>query len=281
VRCAVCGGRAEVAVHGGASGPVAFCAVHAALELHRDDRSGGLERGVALGAADAASAYDAAWALLREGRAAEAAALLGPAVAREPGRVALLDLLAQALEAAGDLEAAVRAARRAVAAAPAEGGRYAALGRLLARAGDTEGAVAAFEDGFERDAFAFECCRRAAVVRIAGRRAERAVELLRRYLARTARAGPEILPVDAAARPATAADFPSGLAFVEALRPVEERRAHIVAANRYHARILLGDALRSLGLEDEAIAQHRAAPGELGGLPDALLADGGVEFHAP
>lgn len=271
--CAVCRARALVTVHEPGGGSVSYCTAHAPVAVFFEDDAQRLEAAVSAGADDAGTLYDLAVLRLRAERPAEAAKLLERVVAREPSRTAVLELLSTAKERVGDLEAAERYSRMAIEAAPQEGMRHAGLARILALRDRVEEALEVLEAGFAADPFCFECCRRASILRIAMRRAERAVELCRRYLETTEARGDEVIPVDAGDRPATAADFPSGLALEEARRPVEERRRHVVAVNRYQARVLLGDALRSLGREAEAQREYERAGAELSGVPDLLVGD--------
>jgi tetratricopeptide (TPR) repeat protein len=235
----------------------------------------------------AAALYDLAAIRLRAGRFDEAAELARRAAAAEPARTLARELLADALEQAGDAGGAEDAIREAIEAGRADGDTHARHARLLALRGDLAGALGALERGLAADPWSFECCRRAAILRIAHGEAERALALLEGYLAGTDARRAEAIPVvpsvgpDAppgAPPPATVASYPSELEYREELRRISGRRSHVLAANRYQARILIGDALRSLGRVADAQAAYDAAPHEIAGVSPVLLAEAGLEL---
>lgn len=287
--CLVCGRPATIAIHAAGVAPEAYCAEHAPVSVRPGDsaaRAAAVEGAAHANAGSAAALYDLAAVRLRAGAAVEAAALARRAADLEPGRSLAIELLSEALEAAGDAAAAEEAARRALAAPGADGDTHALLARLLARRGDIDAALDALETGFGADPWSFECCRRAAILRIARGAADRALDLVGRYLATTEERRPEVIAVaptvgpeavPGAPPPATVASFPSELEFRESLRRAGARRSHVVAAARYQARILAGDALRALGRTDEAERSYEAAPREIEGVSRVLLLEAGLE----
>jgi len=239
------------------------------------------------GGAGAAALYDRAAARLRAGDAPGAAEDARAAIRAEPTRLLPRELLAEALEAAGDAPGALAAAREAAALPSADGPAWALVGRLEAVRGDTAAALAAFEAGARADAWAFDACRRAAVLRMSRGGFTDALALLERFLAETAARAADVIAVQpsvgpdavpGAPPPATAASFSSELAFREALRRDGARRSHVLAAARYEARILTAHALVGLGREDEAVQAVEAAPTEVEGVSRILLMEAGLDL---
>jgi len=266
--CAVCGSD-EVAARR-YDPPRAYCARHAGFEVWFDEERARLERALEDGRRDPATLYDLAVATLRAGDARAARGLLEELVEREPGRRPALERLADCEEALGQPERALFWQRRAVEQSPARGAGYARLGRILAATSDLDGALRAFEKGARRDRYDLECVRRAAVLRIARREAERAIDLLLRFLDEPSRTPEAIVRVRPRAPSRTARDYSSRLALEEAGEEVEGRRDYEVQAHRYLARILLGHAERSLGHREEALRAYEQAPRELSGLEAPL-----------
>jgi tetratricopeptide (TPR) repeat protein len=224
---------------------------------------------------------------LRSGRSEEAAALAREATLAEPLRPLPRELLAEALEAGGDLAGALEAAAGAAALAAADGESWALLGRLRALAGLREGALEAFREGVRRDPWSFECVRRAAMLEGALGDLEGALSTARRYLEETGARAAEVVPVlpsvgpeaaPSAPPPATLLGFPSELAYREALRRRGPRRSHVVAAARYQARLLAARALLALGREAEAAEESARAPGEVEGVSRILLLEAGLDL---
>ncbi len=261
MRCTVCGARRAPFVVRDEGGARAFCADHApAMRGDDETRAGAIEAALARGGERTAGRlFDLALARLRAGRPAEAEALVLEVLRTEPRRAAALALLARVRERRGDAAGALEAARLAVAAAPRDSGAHATLGRHLAIAGDLDGARAAFLAGFEADPLDFECGRRAAALLLAARRPAEALALARRYLEHARVHGADAIPTAGAPPPATAADFPSALDFIEAeiAARITPRLDVSVARGRFEAHLLAGDALLALERRPEA-ARHYA-----------------------
>lgn len=273
-RCSVCATDDIAArVHHEDGSSQAFCAEHAPFALQIDDELAAAEALYRAGRRDPETLFELGAVRLRAGSPDRAASVLGELLRSQPRRVAVLELLASCEEAGGDLERAIGLQRSAVAAEPDQGERHARLARLLAVAGDLDGALAAYEAGHAADAFHFECVRRAAVIRMARSEAELAVALLRTFLGEVEERAGEVIEVVASKPPLTSRDLGGRLAHVEQTAPVVGRRSYEVAAARFSAWRLLGDAYTGLGQLDEAATAYDKAPRELASVPAVLLVE--------